>query len=41
MLAPLLENVDILATGQTTEREILAADRAKESGFSNRDGQLR
>ncbi|MEB0013577.1 Flp pilus assembly protein CpaB [Glaciimonas sp. Gout2] len=39
MLAPLLENVEIRATGQTTEREVLAADRAKESGFGDRQSQ--
>ncbi|WP_161539973.1 Flp pilus assembly protein CpaB [Glaciimonas sp. PCH181] len=39
MLAPLLENVEIRATGQTTEREVLAADRAKASGFGDKQGQ--
>jgi pilus assembly protein CpaB len=39
MLAPLLENVEIRATGQTTVREVLAADRAQQSGFGERKGQ--
>lgn len=35
VLAPLLENVVVRATGQTTVREVIAADRAAQSGMGD------
>ncbi|MGB7193132.1 MAG: Flp pilus assembly protein CpaB [Collimonas pratensis] len=39
VLAPLLKNIEVRATGQTTVREVLAADRAREAGLGERQGQ--
>lgn len=39
VLAPLLKNIEVRATGQTTVREVLAADRAREAGFGDRQAQ--
>lgn len=40
-LAPLLENVQVQATGQTTVRDITAADRAAQSGFGEQSRNMR
>ncbi|AMP00296.1 flp pilus assembly protein CpaB [Collimonas arenae] len=41
MLAPLLTNVEVRATGQTTVREVEAADRAREVGAGTRRADTR
>jgi pilus assembly protein CpaB len=39
LMAPLLENVEVRATGQTTVREVVAADQARQSGMPDQMGR--
>lgn len=41
LMAPLLENVEVRATGQTTVREVVAAEQAKQSGMGDQFGKGR